>query len=61
MNNKKYPLNQKRIRKALSHAIDRNEIIDGAMFGYGIPIGSHFSPHGEDYLDLTIILILILN
>ncbi len=33
--------------------IDRRAIIDGAMFGYGTPIGSHFPPHSPDYVDLT--------
>ena len=42
-----------RIRKALAHAIDRQAIIDGAMFGYGTPIGTHFAPHHPDYVDLT--------
>ncbi|HET9220872.1 MAG TPA: ABC transporter substrate-binding protein, partial [Roseiflexaceae bacterium] len=28
-------------------------IIDGAMEGYGIPIGSHFPPHHPDYVDLV--------
>ncbi len=28
-------------------------IIDGAMFGYGTPIGSHFPPHNPAYVDLT--------
>ena len=27
--------------------------IDGAMFGYGTPIGTHFAPHNPDYVDLT--------
>ncbi|HBN31887.1 MAG TPA: ABC transporter substrate-binding protein, partial [Rhodobacteraceae bacterium] len=27
--------------------------IDGAMFGYGKPIGTHFAPHNPDYVDLT--------
>ena len=42
-----------RVRKAISHAIDRQAIIDGAMFGYGTPIGTHFAPHNPDYVDLT--------
>ena len=46
-------LADRRVRKAISHAIDRDAVIDGAMFGYGIPIGSHFAPHHPDYLDLT--------
>jgi peptide/nickel transport system substrate-binding protein len=42
-----------RVRQAISHAINRQEIIDGAMFGYGTPIGTHFAPHNPDYVDLT--------
>jgi peptide/nickel transport system substrate-binding protein len=42
-----------RVRQAIAHAIDRQAIIDGAMFGYGTPIGTHFAPHNPDYVDLT--------
>ncbi|MDE0307415.1 MAG: ABC transporter substrate-binding protein [Albidovulum sp.] len=52
-NNKSGLLGDMRMRKAIAHAIDRQEIIDGAMFGYGTPIGTHFAPHNPDYLDLT--------
>ncbi len=52
-NNKMPPLDDVRVRKAIAHAIDRQAIIDGAMFGYGTPIGTHFAPHNPDYLDLT--------
>ena len=41
------------LRRAITHAIDRQAIIDGAMFGYGTPIGTHFAPHNPDYVDLT--------
>ncbi|GGE61513.1 ABC transporter substrate-binding protein [Actibacterium pelagium] len=53
INNKMEPFNDVRVRKAVSMAIDRQAIIDGAMFGYGTPIGSHFAPHHPDYIDLT--------
>jgi peptide/nickel transport system substrate-binding protein len=53
MNNKQEPFDNKLVRQAVSHAIDRQAIIDGAMFGYGTPIGSHFAPHHPDYVDLT--------
>ncbi|MEM9434686.1 MAG: ABC transporter substrate-binding protein [Pseudomonadota bacterium] len=53
INNKVEPFNDVRVRKAVSIAIDRQAIIDGAMFGYGTPIGSHFAPHNPDYIDLT--------
>ncbi len=52
-NNKMPPFDDVRVRKALAHAIDRQAIIDGAMFGYGTPIGTHFAPHNPDYVDQT--------
>ncbi|MDP2738175.1 MAG: ABC transporter substrate-binding protein [Pseudorhodobacter sp.] len=53
MNNKLPPFDNKLVRQAVAHAIDRQAIIDGAMFGYGTPIGSHFAPHNPAYVDLT--------
>lgn len=53
INNTKPPLNDVRVRRAIAHAIDRKAIIDGAMFGFGTPIGSHFAPHHPAYVDLT--------
>ena len=53
MNNKKAPLDNIKVREAIAHAIDRQAIIDGAMFGYGTPIGTHFAPHNPAYVDLT--------
>ena len=52
-NNKMPPFDNKLVRQALAHAIDRQAIIDGAMFGLGTPIGTHFAPHNPDYVDLT--------
>ncbi len=52
-NNKMPPLDNVKVRKAVAHAIDRQAIIDGAMFGLGTPIGTHFAPHHPDYVDLT--------
>jgi peptide/nickel transport system substrate-binding protein len=53
MNNAREPFDDIRVREAVAHAIDRQAIIDGAMFGYGTPIGSHFAPHNPAYEDLT--------
>jgi len=53
MNNKSEALSDVRVREAIAHAINRQELIDGAMFGYGTPIGTHFAPHHPDYVDLT--------
>ena len=52
-NNKMPPFDNVKVREALAHAIDRQSIIDGAMFGYGTPIGTHFAPHNPAYVDLT--------
>lgn len=53
INNLMEPFTDVRVRKAVAHAIDRQAIIDGAMFGLGTPIGTHFAPHNPDYVDLT--------
>jgi ABC-type dipeptide/oligopeptide/nickel transport system permease component/ABC-type transport system substrate-binding protein len=53
LNNRQAPLSLLPVRRAIAHALDRRAIIDGAMFGYGAPIGSHFAPHSPDYVDLT--------
>ena len=52
-NNQADYLSDVRVRQAIAHAINRQDIIDGAMFGYGTPIGTHFAPHNPDYVDLT--------
>ena len=53
MNNKQPPFDDPKVRAAVAHAIDRQAIIDGAMFGYGTPIGTHFAPHNPGYVDQT--------
>ncbi len=53
INNKMPPFDDPKVRAAVAHAIDRQSIIDGAMFGYGTPIGTHFAPHNPAYVDLT--------
>ncbi|MEM7302239.1 MAG: ABC transporter substrate-binding protein [Pseudomonadota bacterium] len=51
-NNKKPPFDNIKVRQAVAHAIDREAIINGAMFGQGTPIGTHFAPHHPAYVDL---------
>jgi peptide/nickel transport system substrate-binding protein len=53
MNNKKKPLDDIRVRRAIAYAIDRKAIIDGAANGLGTPIGSHLTPNDPGYVDLT--------
>lgn len=52
-NNARAPFDNVKVREAIAHAIDRQALIDGAMFGYGTPIGTHFAPHNPAYVDLT--------
>jgi peptide/nickel transport system substrate-binding protein len=53
LNERVAPLRNVLVRRAISYALDRRAIIDGAMFGYGTPIGSHFPPGNPAYVDLT--------
>lgn len=47
------PLDDLRVRQAILYAMDEQEIIDLAYFGYGVPIGSHATPLDPWYVDLT--------
>ena len=51
-NNKKPPFDNLKVRQAIAHALNREELIQGNGSGYGTPIGSHFSPANEAYVDL---------
>ena len=46
INNKRKPLDDVRVRRAIAAAIDRKAVIEGAGDGYGAPIGSHYVPGG---------------
>jgi len=53
INNAREPFSNLLVRQAIAHALDRNTIIEGTMFGYGIPIASHLTPASPYYVDLT--------
>jgi peptide/nickel transport system substrate-binding protein len=53
INNKRKPFDDVRVRRAIALAIDRRAVIDGAMEGYGTPIGSHMVPSEAGYVDLV--------
>ena len=53
MNNSRPPFTQPLVRRALTHAIDKAEVVQGAMFGLGLPIGSHMDPLNPYFTDLS--------
>ncbi len=53
INNRRRPFSDRRVRRALSYAIDRRAIVAAAMFGFGAPIGSHYTRLDPGYVDLT--------
>lgn len=53
INNRRAPLNDRRVRQALTHAIDRARFIKHAFGGRGTAIGSHFVPTDPGYINLT--------
>ncbi|MDB5819214.1 MAG: transporter substrate-binding protein, partial [Rhizobacter sp.] len=53
INNKKKPLDDVRVRRAIAAAIDRKAVIDGSVEGLGVPIGSHYVPGAFGYVDTT--------
>ncbi len=53
MNNSREPFNNLLVRRAITHAIDKNILVEGAMFGFGTVIGTHMSPAEPYYIDLT--------
>ena len=53
INNKRKPLDDVRVRRAIASAIDRKAVIEAAADGFGTPIGSFYVPGAPGYVDLT--------
>lgn len=53
INNKRKPLDDVRVRRAIAMAIDRKAVVEGAADGFGTPIGSFYVPGAPGYVDLT--------
>jgi peptide/nickel transport system substrate-binding protein len=53
LNNAREPFADPRVRQAIAHAVDRDQIIELVSLGYGTPIGSHVTPAIFYYADMT--------
>ncbi|MDI3382717.1 ABC transporter substrate-binding protein [Xenophilus aerolatus] len=53
INERKKPLDDVRVRRAILAGIDRKAVIEGAADGFGTPIGSHYVPGAPGYVDTT--------
>lgn len=51
LNTKNEILANEKVRQAMAMAINKQEVIDASMFGYGDKIGSHLPPTTPDYFD----------
>jgi peptide/nickel transport system substrate-binding protein len=53
MNNSRKPFSDVRVRRAITHALDKPEIVKGAMFGLGRVLGSNVDPLNPYFVDLA--------
>jgi peptide/nickel transport system substrate-binding protein len=53
MNNSKKPFSDKRVRLAITHAVDKEEVLKGAMFGLGKVLGSIVDPLNPYFVDMS--------
>jgi peptide/nickel transport system substrate-binding protein len=53
MNNSKKPYSDKRVRLAITHAINKEEVLKGAMFSLGRVLGSNVDPLNPYFVDMS--------
>ncbi|HEX9709899.1 MAG TPA: ABC transporter substrate-binding protein, partial [Candidatus Thermoplasmatota archaeon] len=53
LNNSKKPFSDVRVRRAITHAIDKPEVLKGAMFGLGRVLGSNVDPLNPYFVDMA--------
>jgi peptide/nickel transport system substrate-binding protein len=53
LNNSRKPFSDVRVRRAITHAIDKEEVVKGAMFGLGRVLGSNVDPLNPYFVDMS--------
>src|SRR5437867_8028589 len=53
MNNSRKPYSDVRVRRAITHGINKPEIVKGAMFGLGRVIGTNVDPLNPYFVDMS--------
>jgi peptide/nickel transport system substrate-binding protein len=53
MNNSKKPFSDVRVRRAITHGINKPEVVKGAMFGLGRVIGTNVDPLNPYFVDMS--------
>jgi peptide/nickel transport system substrate-binding protein len=53
MNNSRTPYTDVRVRRAITHGINKPEVLKGAMFGMGKILGSNVDPLNPYYVDMS--------
>jgi peptide/nickel transport system substrate-binding protein len=53
LNNSKKPYSDVRVRRAITHAVNKDEILKGAMFGFGRVLGTNIDPLNPYFVDMA--------
>ncbi|MGH7318497.1 MAG: ABC transporter substrate-binding protein [Candidatus Rokuibacteriota bacterium] len=53
LNNSRKPFSDVRVRRAITHAINKEEIVKGAMFGFGRILGTNVDPLNPYFVDMS--------
>jgi peptide/nickel transport system substrate-binding protein len=53
LNNGRKPYTDVRVRRAITHAIDKEEVLKGAMFGVGRILGTNIDPLNPYFVDMA--------
>jgi len=53
LNNSRKPYSDVRVRRAITHAVDKPEVVKGAMFGLGRILGTNIDPLNPYFVDMA--------